>query len=335
MTRTLAVALALLAPVLAGEEVVARIGTRAITSAELESAAASRLIETSTKAYEQKRLALLEMVEAELLRQEAERRGITVDALLEAEVVAKATSVGDWDVEAYRAAHAKELASLEETEAKTHVAQRLREARIAQRRIGFVNELRTRTAVAVQLAAPRIAVPTEGSASRGPATAPVTIVEFCEFQCPYCRRVQPTLRHLLDRYGQQVRLVYRHYPLARHRQAAKAAEAVECAREQDRFWPLHDRLFENQERLAVPDLKAHARAVGVNGAKFDACLDSGRHAARWRRDLAEAEAYGNPGTPLFFINGRFVSGAQPAAVFIRVIDEELARTAGGGAGTRP
>jgi len=330
----LAAALAL-ASALAAEDVVATVGGRAITAAELQAAAARRLIDVETRAYEQKRAALLELVEGELLRQEAARRGTTVDALLAAEVEAKATPVGEWDMDAYRAAHAKELAALDETAARAEASQRLRAQRVAQRRIGFLNELRTRTPVAVQLQAPRIAVDPAGAATLGPATAPVTIVVFCEFQCPYCRRVQPTLRQLFDRYGQRLRLVYRHYPLARHQNAAKAAEAAECAREQDRFWPMHDRMFNQQERLAVADLKAHARAVGLEGEKFDACLDSGRHAARVRRDLAEAESYGSPGTPLFFINGRVVSGAQPAPVFIQVIDEELARAAGGGAGSTP
>ena len=313
----------------------ARVGGRAITAEELRSAAARRLIEVETRAYEQNRRALDELVEGELLRQEAERRGVTVAALLAAEVEAKATPAGEWDMEAYRAAHARELASLDDTAARAEVAQRLREQRVAQRRIGFLNELRTRTPVAVHLQAPRIAVDPGDAAARGSAAAPVTMVEFCEFQCPYCQRVQPTLRQLEARYGNRLRLVYRHYPLARHRNAAKAAEAAECAREQDRFWPLHDRMFGQPDRLGVADLKAHARAAGVDGAKFDACLDSGRHAARVRRDLAEAESYGSPGTPLFFVNGRLVSGAQPAAVFMRVIDEELARAAGGGAGSAP
>ena len=331
----LALASALAAPAPAADEVVARVGTRAITAAELQSAAARRLIDVETKAYEQKRVALLEIVEAELLRQEAARRGMTVEALLAAEVEAKAAPFGEPDLDAYRSAHAKEMAALDEGAARAAAAERLRDQRRAQRRIGFLNELRTRTPVAVHLQAPRISVDAGGGATRGAATGPVTIVEFCEFQCPYCRRVQPTLRQLLDRYGKDVRLVYRHYALARHAHAAKAAEAVECAREQDRFWPLHDRLFAQAERLAVADLKAHARAVGADGAQFDACLDSGRHAERVRRDLAEAESYGNPGTPLFFINGRMVSGAQPAAVFSKVIDEELARAAGGGAGSTP
>jgi protein-disulfide isomerase len=324
-----------LASALGADDVVARVGGRAITAAELQAAAARRLIEVETRAYEQKRAALLELIDGELLRQEAARRGVSVDALLAAEVEARTVAVREWDADAYRASHAKELAALDETAARAEAARRLREERLAQRRFGFLNELRTRIPIAVQLEAPRIAVDPGDAAARGPATAPVTIIEFGEFQCPYCLRVQPTLRQIEARYRDRVRLVYRHYPLARHQNAGKAAEAVECAREQDRFWPLHDRLFEHTDRLAVADLKAHARAVGVEGAKFDACLDSGRHAARVRRDLAEVESYGSLGTPLFFINGRLVSGAQPAGVFIRVIDEELARAAGGGTGSTP
>jgi predicted DsbA family dithiol-disulfide isomerase len=98
---------------------------------------------------------------------------------------------------------------------------------------------------------------------------------------------------------------------------------------------MHDRLFENAERLGIPDLKRHARAVGLDGSAFDGCLDSGRHEGRWRRDLADAESYGASGTPMFFVNGRLVSGAQPFAVFARVIEEELKGTAGGGDGSRP
>jgi protein-disulfide isomerase len=121
--------------------------------------------------------------------------------------------------------------------------------------------------------------------------------------------------------------VYRHYPLDRHQDAPKAAEAAECAREQGRFWDMHERLFASQEALAVPDLKRHARALGLDGAAFDACLDSGQKAARWREDRAAAEAYAPTGTPVFFVNGRLLVGAQPLGAFVRVIDEELARAA--------
>lgn len=300
----LAASVALASPAPA-EEVVARVGAHAITAAELEAAAARRLIEAKTREHDLKLQVLEDLVERELLRQEAARRGITVEALLQAEVDGKAAPGG------------------------------VREDRLVQRRFGFLAELRARTASSIALLPPRVAVDAAGSASRGPADAAVTIVEFSEFQCPFCRRVLTTLREVEERYRGRVRLVFRHFPLARHKDAPKAAEAAECARGQGRFWEMHDRLFENAERLGIADLKRHARAVGLDGAAFDACLDSGRHEGRWRRDLADAESYGASGTPMFFVNGRLISGAQPFAVFARVIEEELRGTAGGGNGSMP
>jgi protein-disulfide isomerase len=316
--------------------VVARVGARAITAAELDAAAARRLIEVRTREHELKREALEEMVEAELLRQEAARRGVTVEALVESEVTGKASPIGEWDVTAYLSAHEAEFKGRSDAEARGEAARRLREERLAQRRFGFLAALRTRTpASIVPLSPPRVTVEVTGAPSRGPENAPVTIVEFSEFQCPFCRRVLPTIRDVEARYQGRVRLVFRHYPLSRHKDAPRAAEASECARDQGRFWEMHDRLFANAERLSAPDLKQHARAIGLDGTAFDACLDSGRHQDRWRRDLADALSYGATGTPMFFVNGRLVSGAQPFAVFARVIDEELKGTAGGGDGTAP
>jgi predicted DsbA family dithiol-disulfide isomerase len=306
------------------DPVVARVGARVITASELEAAAARRLIEVKTREHDLQRRALDEIVEAELLRQEAARRGVTVDALVAAEVTAKTVPIGAWDVEAYRSAHEAELKGKSDAEAQDEAARQLREARVAQRRFGFLAELRARVPTTTSLPPPRVPIETGDGPSRGPADAPVTIVEFSEFQCPFCRRVAPTVRELEERYKGRVRLVFRHFPLNRHKDAPKAAEAAECARESGRFWEMHDRLFANAEKLSVSDLKEHARAIGLDGGAFDACLDSGRQEPRWRRDLADAQSYGATGTPMFFINGRLVSGAQPFAVFARVIDEELA-----------
>ena len=327
-----AVAVASPAP---GDEVVARVGARAITAAELEASAAHRLIEAKTREHDLKREALEDLVERELLRQEAARRGVTVEALLAAEVDAKASPAGEWDVAAYLGAHQAAFEGKSEAQAREEAARRVREDRVAQRRFGFLAELRARIPSSIALLPPRVSVDVSGSPSRGPEGAPVTIVEFSEFQCPFCRRVLPTLRAVEDRYRGRIRLVFRHFPLARHKDAPKAAEAAECARDQGRFWEMHDRLFENAERLGVADLKRHARAVGLDGPAFDGCLDSGRHEGRWRRDLADAESYGASGTPMFFVNGRLISGAQPFAVFARVIEEELKGTAGGGGGPMP
>lgn len=317
------------------DAVVARVGARAITAAELEAAAARRLIEVKTREHDLKRQALDELVERELLRQEAARRGITVEALVDAEVSGKASPVGEWDVAAYRKAHPADFEGKSDAQAREDAGSRARDERLAQRRFGFLAGLKARTPLSVTLPPPRVTVDVSGSPSRGPSDAPVTIVEFSEFQCPFCRRVLPTVREVEARYKGRVRLVFRHFPLARHKDAPRAAEAAECARDQGRFWEMHDRLFDNADRLGAADLKQHARAIGLDGPAFDGCLDSGRHRDRWRRDLADAESYGASGTPMFFVNGRLLSGAQPFAAFAQLIEEELKGTAGGGDGALP
>jgi protein-disulfide isomerase len=160
--------------------------------------------------------------------------------------------------------------------------------------------------------------------SRGNATAKVTIVEFADFECGFCARAHETVQAVLKYYGDQVRLVFRHYPLSFHPKAPKAAEAAACADEQGKFWALHDALFDSQE-LEVEALKAQAQRAGVDTEKFDDCLDSGRMEALVKRDLAAGAKAGVSGTPAFFINGVLLSGAQPEEAFRKVIDAELAR----------
>ena len=160
----------------------------------------------------------------------------------------------------------------------------------------------------------------------GAENAPVVIHEFSDFQCPFCQRLTATLEQLKSAYGDDVRLVFKDYPLPNHAQAFKAAEAGHCALEQDKFWELHDAMFENQDALEVEDLKRHAGMLGMDQTAFDACLDSGRHAARVNANLREGQEVGVSSTPTVFVNGRAVLGAAPYALFEQVIEEELERS---------
>ena len=160
--------------------------------------------------------------------------------------------------------------------------------------------------------AARVAVATEGHPSRGAVDAPVTIVEFSDFECPFCARVGPILRQLEEAYGGKVRRVYRQFPLVTlHPRAKKAAEASLCADEQQRFWAMHEALFEQPLALEPSDLSAKAQWLGLDMQRFGACLDSGRFSARVEQDLQEGVRVGVTGTPAVFINGRMVSGARP------------------------
>jgi protein-disulfide isomerase len=158
----------------------------------------------------------------------------------------------------------------------------------------------------------------------GPPSAKVTIVEFSDFQCPYCSKASKTVQQVREQYGDKVRVVFKHHPLPFHDNASLAAQAATEANAQGSFWPFHDRLFSNQKGLARADLEAAAQALGLDMARFRNALDSGVHKAHVEQDTAQAMALGATGTPAFFINGRFLSGAQPLETFKQAIDEELA-----------
>jgi protein-disulfide isomerase len=161
---------------------------------------------------------------------------------------------------------------------------------------------------------------------KGSPDAPVTIVEFSDFQCPYCARFyKNTLPQIEEKYIKtgKVKLIYKDFPLSFHQYAQKAAEAAECADEQGKFWEYHDKLFENQSQLDVASLKRYAAELGLDTQAFNECLDSGKMAAEVQQDFNEGKAKGVSGTPTFFINGQKLVGAQPFEAFERIIEEKL------------
>ena len=193
-------------------------------------------------------------------------------------------------------------------------------------RQALLDILRTQTTVRVLLEPPRAVVGTSDAPARGPADAPVTIVVFSDFQCPFCRAVAATLRRVETVYAGRVRVVFRDFPLGMHPDAPKAAEAARCAGDQGRFWAMHDALF-SRAGVTAADLRQHAGAIGLDLEQFAACLERGDHAAAWRADRAAGQRLGVTATPTLFVNGRLLAGAQPFEAFAAVIDDELARAA--------
>ena len=162
----------------------------------------------------------------------------------------------------------------------------------------------------------------------GDANAPVTIVEFSDFECPFCGKFySETLRQLKNEYIDtgKVKLIYRDFPLDFHQNAQKAAEAAECADDQEKFWEMHDVIFENQRSLSVSSLKQFAGQIGLDTGEFNSCLDSGKHSGEVQNDFREGASYGVSGTPSFFINGIQLVGAQPFSAFKQIIDSQLAK----------
>jgi protein-disulfide isomerase len=171
--------------------------------------------------------------------------------------------------------------------------------------------------------AERYKVPVGDSASRGKDDAKVTLVMITDFQCPFCKRVQPTIRALERRYGDELRIVVKHNPLPMHTRALAAAQAAEAARKQDKFWELHDLLYDNNRALSDADLRTWAKKAGCDVSRFESDLRDSAATRRIDDDIALARRVGARGTPSFFINGRYLAGALPQSKFETVIDEEL------------
>ena len=310
----------------AASDVVAVIAGEPFTARQLEEAAGPRLFQLRSQHYQAQRQVLDDAIATRLLEREAAQRKLTVDELVKQEVAARLTPVTEAEQKAFYEQNKPRFGPLTEAEALKRIATGLSQQRSTQRRAEFVETLRAKAGVRVLLDPPRLAVEVAGDPSRGPADAPVTIVEFSDFQCPYCSRVIDTIKKIEETYAGKIRLVFRDYPLVQiHPNAARAAEAAACANDQGKFWAMHDLLFAHQDKLDAADLKKNAADLGLDTAAFDQCLDSGRHAEGWRKDAADAERYGVSSTPAFFINGRLVVGAQPYEAFAQVIDDELAR----------
>lgn len=162
--------------------------------------------------------------------------------------------------------------------------------------------------------------------SIGPDDAKVKITTYSDFQCPYCSRVVPTLKQIEEEYGDKVQITFRNYPLSFHQYAQKAAEAGECANVQGKFWEMHDMMFSKQNALRIEDLKSYAGQLGLDQAEFDSCLDNGEMAAEVTKDFNAGTSAGVQGTPAFFVNSEFVSGAQPFDKFKEIIDKQLAES---------
>jgi protein-disulfide isomerase len=200
--------------------------------------------------------------------------------------------------------------------------------RTLQARAQLVEELQRKSgAVKVMLDPPRYAVAlAQDDPVRGNPAAGVTIIEFSDFQCPFCARVNPTLAKIRETYGDKVKIIFKDFPLPNHPQAPKAAEAAHCAAEQGKFWEMHDVMFANQRALEVPALKQSAAGLGLDTAKFNRCLDSGQYASKVAAGASQGDKLGVNSTPTLYINGRPVIGAQPFEVFKAAIDEELAKS---------
>jgi predicted DsbA family dithiol-disulfide isomerase len=283
-----------------------------------------QLAEIRQREDQARRMGLDELIAQMLLEREAAARGVSVEELTRVEVTDKAR-VSPAEARRFYENNRSRFSGMGEAAAIQQIVNGMGRQRERERRSTFARELRGKYHVEILLEPFRLEVGTGPGPLRGNPEAPVTIVEFSDFQCPYCVRARSTVNRIRETYGDQVNFAYRHFPLDFHELAQKAGEAAACANDQGRFWDMHDRLWKANGQLQVSDLKNYALAIGLDTAAFNECLDSGRHASVVEADAQEGARLGVSGTPAFYINGRPLVGAHPFDAFALVIDEEIAR----------
>jgi len=307
-----------------GQQPVATIGTHAITQQELDARVLSNI--PKNQLYNLRKQALDEMIDQYVVNEAAKKANLTPAEYLKSEI--QSAPVTEADARKYYDEHKASIDAQTNNrpfdQIKAPLMNALQMRQVRDQREALLDKLKGQNEVKILMQAPRTAVASAGHPWTGGKDAPVTIVEFSDFQCPYCRAAEPTVKAVRDKYGDKVKFVYMDFPLGMHAHAMDAANAAQCANDQDKFWQYHDALFADQSKLDPASLKATAAKAGLDTKKFDACFDSEAKVPGIRAEQAAGSAAGVSATPTFFVNGREIEGAEPLPAFQSTIDDELA-----------
>jgi protein-disulfide isomerase len=302
------------------KRVMAVVGGQPVMEDDLYPGVQAQLRQLRNQEYEMTNKALENLISQRLLEAEAKKKGVPTGKLLEQEVDSKITDPADSEVEAY---YLGQRANQPLEEVKEQLRKGLKQAKIQQAREKYIQDLRQKAEVTILLDAPKVQVSFDPARLRGDPKAPVTIVEFSDYQCPYCRKAEASVEEVLAKHPGEVKLAYRDFPLRQiHPDAQSAAEASRCAEEQGRFWEYHDALFVATKPDPETQLQL-VRSLGLDEKKFEACISSGMYKQQIEQDLQDGVEAGVSGTPGFFINGIALSGAQPISAFENIIKSEL------------
>ncbi len=310
--------------------VVAEVDGRKITLAQLNDWIKEDFIReleetrSPSELYELRSASLVHLITEDLLEEEAQKQGMSTEELLATNTGAL-EPIGEDEARRFFAENASRIRATRYEEVSEDIKAFLREQRVSEQRERYFADLRRNAQVTILIEPPRVEVAATGP-SIGPDDAAVTIIEFSDYQCPFCRQAEPSLWEIMDRFPTQVRWVFRHFPLVGiHPDAMSAAEATVCADKQGMFWEMHRVIFNNTHRLNLAALAEYAEEVRLDSEAFARCMDEGGGAAVVEADIREAEAAGVTGTPAFFINGIAYSGAMPVEELEAIILRELAQ----------
>lgn len=302
---------------------VAEVNGTPITEKELTDKIGSRLSRLQSQLFDLQMQGINAIVDEKILETTAKKEGVSVQALLKKEVNDKVAEVGDADAQKYYDLNKARFKGKSFDDVKDAIKRQLIARQTAVFRNNYLDRLKDEANIKIFLSRPTVDVSADDDPWKGGKDAPVTIIEFTDYQCPFCARARPTVKQVVETYGDKVKYVLRDFPLSFHPNAQKAAEAAECAGDQDKYWEYSDLLWANNKALEVPNLKKLAKDAGLDQAKFDQCLDSGKFTAEVQKDMADGSKAGVSGTPSFFINGQMLTGARPFEQFKDVIDVEI------------
>lgn len=301
-----------------------------LTYGDLLEAAGPRLmqmeVEYLTQRYTTESQVVDQLLVERLVEAEATRRGVDTEALIKAEIEDKVEAPTQAEIEQMYAAMARQLRGAPLEQVRDLVAQQVTQRKQTERFGAWIATLRETVGIKTMVPfpdMPRMEVSIDDDPMRGSESAAVTIVQFAEYQCPYCGKADETVQQILEDYDGKVRMVYRDFPLSFHPRAVPAAIAANCAGEQGKYWEMHGVMMKNQGALEVADLEGYATQVGVDMGTWRTCLDDPKQKAEVMADFEAGQALGVTGTPAFFINGIMLSGALPYSMFAQIIDKEL------------
>ena len=312
-------------PASTDDSAVAKFGDEVITASELEALAGSSLVALRQQIYDTQVSKLEAEIYQRLVQNAAAAEGLSEGDYLRKRIDEMVGEPDEGEVAKLMTQYRSQLPE-DDVQARAQIVQALSQREKQQRSQELRQVLFAEAGVEILLVPPRVEVAIgDGTPSRGPVDAPIVLIEYTDFQCPFCTRVQPTLDALMKRYDGQIRHVFKHLPLPMHPEAQLAGVASLCAQDQGKFWEYHDWLFANQRTLNRDSMVAKVGDFEMDVEVFTECIDRGTYIAVVRADMAEANSFGITGTPGFLINGRVLTGAQPIEEFEAIIDSELQR----------
>lgn len=308
--------------------VVAKIGDTEITEAEMLKSIEAQVYDAEVKVHELKMGRIRSLVLKTLMEADPKKEGLSNDEYLD-KYIANNIKVSDKDINAFIEERKIPKENVND-QIKEKVRQFLEMEKKKQAIENWIGEKTKKAPVEVYIAEPKrpvYEVNVGDAPFVGGADAKVTIVEFSDFQCPFCAKGAELMNEVKKKYGNKVKIAFKNYPLPFHTHAKEAAHAALCVHEQkpELFWKLHDLMFADQTKLSPSDLKASAEKIGAKGQEFDACMSSKKFMAKIEADMEEGKDLGVQSTPTFFVNGQLVQGAYPIETFAEIIDKELAK----------